>query len=284
MDRFRKCAYELKKRNLEGLIVSVPAHTEENLVYGAKMREPTMEEISMMSYLALAYGANGVLQFSFESKGFKNSAGKKYYYWGILDTSVYVHPCDEKSGNRIKNYYGQDKWNELVKLNSALRKTGDFIYSNPGGALVYEDTRTVNSKFGNENESEAWGLPYSYIQGIKSYPYDKSTGKYNENNPDPAEKSYWEIGFFNPRASEPNGKSKYFLVVNKRCATGDKETGDYRLLKIKFDFSKLPDTGNWVIKDALTGNILAEVNANSGFVTAAEFKPGEGRLFVLAPR
>ena len=243
-----------------------------------------MEEISMMSYLALAYGANGVLQFSFESKAFRNSEGKKYYYWGILDTSVYVHPCDEKSGNRIKNYYGQDKWSGLVTLNTALRKTGDFIYGNPGGALVYEDTRTVNSKSGNENEPDQWGLPFSYIQEIKSYPYDKAAGKYNENNPDPADKSYWEIGFFNPRPSEQNNKSKYFLVVNKRCGPGERENGDYRLLKIRFDFSKLPDAGNWVIKDALTGNILAELNNNSGLVNVAEFKPGEGRLFVIAPK
>lgn len=278
MDRFRKCAYTLKNNDIKILGIALPFHTEE-IEFGVRMREPTVEEMNMMSYLAIAYGANAIYEFSFGSR--KRQSNPDYYSWGIDSINKYVHPCDETSAPKYYNYYGQAQYAGILKLNASLRKLGDFMYDKSKGPLVYDDTRTINAKFGTPNDADSYGLPFKYVQDIQSVFY---SGGYNDNNTDPSEKRYWEIGFFNPRQSEAGSNVKYFIAVNKRCAPGDKSTGDYRQLRIKFDASQLTGANSWVVKDVLLNAVVASFDKNPGeYVTIGEFQPGEGRLFVLMP-
>jgi hypothetical protein len=100
-------------------------------------------------------------------------------------------------------------------------------------------------------------------------------------------KRFWEIGFFNPNTQNPdnaNDKSKYFLAVNKRCAPSVGNTGDERILHIKFDAQKLQDFNNWKLIDVLTNTEIQTFNKNTtDYIIAGRFQPGEGRLFKLAP-
>ena len=61
------------------------------------------------------------------------------------------------------------------------------------------------------------------------------------------------MGFFVPDFLNPTvdqyDKSKYFMMVNRRCVpdTPSNGHGDLRQLKIKFDSTQLPGFRNWKI-------------------------------------
>jgi hypothetical protein len=280
MDRFRKCAFSLKNRNLKTLAIAVPFHVEETMSI-EQMREPTLEEMSLMCYLSLAYGANSIFEFSYPSKMI--DPANKHYAWGIASLST-GEGCDENSDKRIYNYYGQLKWDGIVKIDSIIKRIGDYIYSPTKGKLIYDDTRTINTKFGSTNDGTLWGLPFKYITDIMSVYYNPQNGGYNSSNTDPSEKRYWEFGFFNPRQNDASDKSKYLLAVNKRCAPGDRGTGDHRLLKIKFSASQLAGFNNWMLMDAVSDSVITVFDKNlNEYVIAGEFMPGEGKLFKIVP-
>lgn len=105
---------------------------------------------------------------------------------------------------------------------------------------------------------------------------------------------YWEMGFFYPDYTSTNDKSKYFMMVNKRCVPDmiDKE-GDVRQLKIEFDSTDLSGYNNWILSDMNTGisKVFDKRNQGTGgFLdmgstqgTLGYFLPGEGKLYKLAP-
>ena len=76
------------------------------------------------------------------------------------------------------------------------------------------------------------------------------------------------------------------MMVNRRCVpdTPTSGQGDFRYLKIKFDSTQLSGFTNWKIIDLDTNNIVLTFNKNTtSYINMGEFKPGEGKLFKLAP-
>ena len=57
------------------------------------------------------------------------------------------------------------------------------------------------------------------------------------------------MGFFYPDYLDANDKSKYFMMVNKRCVPDINDDGDLRQLKIKFNSLQLSNFKNWKISD-----------------------------------
>ena len=108
----------------------------------------------------------------------------------------------------------------------------------------------------------------------------------DNSNYDPSNKRFWEIGFFgiNPASVNKNDKSKFLLVLNKRTYPELNKDGDLRMVKIKFNASELAGSDSWVIKDAVTGEVISTFNKNSNeYISAGVFNPGEGRLLKIVP-
>ncbi len=235
------------------------------------LREPTNEEISVTNFLAMCYGAKIILQFSYNTFDQRN---------GLFNRGL---TTPDYSGVRELNYYGQHKWQFMEKLNKQMTEIGSIMY--PEGKskehLVYDGTATVDSKTGS-------GLPFKYITDIQSIMRDASS-EFSENpqclNCDPSEKRFWEIGFFseNSESAKPGAKSYYFLALNKRTYPEINNTGDKRLLKIKFNTAELQSSAKWELRNAVTGEVYASLSNNSGFVSAGVYNPGEAKLLKLVP-
>lgn len=270
-----------KNRNLTfGAIVQI--NSDEGGLKGENpgwgLREPTNEEISVNNFLAMCYGAKQVFQFSYNT----NSQGSDNY--GTYYNRGLTTPNPEYANRRLLNYYGQPKWQFVKELNERMMKIGNVLYppGNTNAHFKYDKTITVNTY---NYACPGCNLPYSYISDIKSI-YRSSSNKFTDDAActycDKAESRYWEIGFFNP--SQPNDRSRYFLVLNKRTYPEINNDGDTRLLKIRFNAPALAGFENWVLKDAVTDSVISTFNRNTGeYISAGLFLPGEGKLLKIVP-
>ncbi len=291
LGNYRKGARLIKKAKADGhditVSMSIQTHSFETTymndgVYG--LREPTNEEISLLSYLGLTYGAKQIMDFSYNTEtqygNKENNNVYKYHNYGLLD--------ENNTGPRYTNYYGQPKWSFVCNLNAKLRETGNILYpvDQPSQHLIYDTSRTINTIFQSEHPDYGYGLPFKFISDIKSVhlnPY----GVFEDINVDEPSVRYWEAGFFNPPVSNISEKySKYFIMLNKRCTppVAGVTAGDVRTLKMKFKPDELPGFNNWVVLDPLTNTTVATINKNSAeYYSLGVFQPGEGKLFKIAP-
>jgi hypothetical protein len=185
-------------------------------------REPTNEEIQVQAGIAIAHGAqslNWECYHSGESNNINlNSSGRN-------DTVVYtilgLRNDDLDHTKRTSNIIEQDKWEYVKAMNLKIlhwKATLDKVQWESGYSVHYDSAA------------------HNFISDIRSIfrdtqsPYDFSS----ENN-DPVK--YWEMGFFNPDFNNPdvdaNDKSKYFMMVNRRCVPEINFDGDLRQLKMK---------------------------------------------------
>lgn len=232
-----------------------------------RKRETTNEEISFQAYFAMCYGAKQIHHFSQFTAPFSDSCGHTYYDWGLIAGFVNGQLCNCEP--RLTNYYGQQKWNYIAKLDSNLLEIGRYMYDDNN--LKYDNTITINKE-----ES------YRYITSLKSF-YRYSTPPYNFAEQNEDVNKYWEIGFFN-KNQEPY--SKYFLLLNKRCVPEIQEgSGDLRTAKIYLNTTALSDFNNWVLTNPLTNeNIMFDKNnISNGVYLPGIFQPGEGKIFKIAP-
>jgi hypothetical protein len=242
------------------------------------LREPTNEEMLLQGNLALVYGAKQVYLFSYSTSLQSKKDGKEYYSYGLMD-----NPAANKI--RDKNYFGQNKWEGAIKVSTELQKIGDVLY--PDGFdnskhLMYVDSRSVNNI--SYPQDIGSGLPFMYIEDLQS----KFTlpSVYANSNPqcgdcDSQEKRYWEFGFFSPPAGNT---AKYFIALNKRSTPDAPDGADTRKLYIKFKASDLAGSNNWVVKNAVTNEVISTFSKNDGtYVYAGTYKPAEAKLLMLVP-
>jgi len=237
------------------------------------LREPLNEEIKMQNFLGLAYGAKQIIYFIYQS--FYNVSSNYSHNYGMLE-----FPTGSMT-KRDTNYYGQKKWDSVARHDSALVKMGEYIINQK--KLKWDAARTVYFE----------GLPFKYVDNIKSIYSDPSALKGSSNNTDAFNedtKKYWEMGFFDANSTvEPATSSytKYLLAVNRRCApntVGVWNDGDIRTLQVKFRSTDLPVFNNWKVYDAMTNTLLGTFDKNgTGYVSVGTFQPGEGKLFKLIP-
>ena len=166
-----------------------------------------------------------------------------------------------------------------------MKNIGNILYppEDTNHHLKHDKTVTVNTY---NYTCSGCNLPYSYISDIKSI-YRSASNNFIEEltcfNCDPAEKRYWEIGFFN-NPSNSNDKCKYFFALNKRTYPEISSDGDLRHLKVKFNTSSLQGYNNWVLKDAVKDSVLSVFNKETNdYISASIFQPGEGKLLKIAP-
>jgi len=252
-------------------------------------REPLNEEIEVQAGLAIAHGADGISWFIMNSfispprpmpvtqrtiLNFDNTQPVDTFFMiGLLDP-WYTNTLGMDP--RHKNWYGQDKWNYVSKLNKKI--------------LNWKPTLDV-IKFDNGYSVHSEGSNHNFISDIKSIRRNESYS-YTENSPctycDTDNQRYWEMGFFNPDFNNSNvsenDKSKYFIMVNRRCVPDVNNVGDFRQLKIKFNSSQLSGFKNWKIIELDSNKVIRTFDKDSNnYVIMGEFNPGEGRLYKLAP-
>ena len=274
-DLYKLNANVIKTSNFNTVFVAtIQAHTVESNFQNVgcndtpkyeRKREPTNEEIGLQAYYAMAYGAKQIHFYTqFSSNAIPYCTGY-LYDWGLTDT----YPNNNIP--RYSNYYGQPKWNYIANLDSNLVKIGSYMYQQ--NDLKYDNTIAIE-------KSET----HKYITGLKSY-FRNESAPYNfyPINEDPANKTYWEIGFFENQ-SEP--LSKYFLVLNKRCVPEfPVGFGDVRQAKLILNSNNLQNFNNWKITNPITNEyiIFDKNNMGTGIYLPGSFQPGEGKLLKLAP-
>jgi len=242
--------------------------------YWEGLREPTNEELQAQAMICIAHGANGICWLGYQSTINIRNPGTDVISYGLLDTldgNGEAHP-------RIRNMFGQNKWAYVGNMNLKIKHWTPTL-----------DLTKWKSGWSVHSEGATHEFIYD-IKSIKRDPYHE----YIEDAPctycDAPNEKYWEMGFFDPDFDNTNvsstDKSKYFLMVNRRCVpdTPTSGQGDLRQLKIKFDSTQLTGFTNWKITDLDTNNVVAVFNKNTtSYIDMGIFQPGEGKLYKLAP-
>ncbi|MBM4159149.1 MAG: hypothetical protein FJ216_10295, partial [Ignavibacteria bacterium] len=204
------------------------------------LREPTNEEIRMMVNTVISYGMGGIMYYWYGAFGQDNQGG-------IIDENNFSVGIANKLGEnanltpRYTNFYGQQKFAEICRINTILRKWSPYLKS-------FNNVST-NSYIYRNSEERTNFLNNTYINGIETYGPSHS----NPDNPgdrDPVYLTYIQAGVF--KNSEEN--KNYFMIVNRRCSPYDfdnNENGGRRYVKIFFDSSSssFSDFNNWKITD-----------------------------------
>jgi hypothetical protein len=244
--------------------------TDESSQYLSGLREPTNEELQAQAMISIAQGADALCWFTYNSKRFVEHPDLNPLLtnlYGLLNIDF---------TKREHNLYGQNKWKYVSEMNDK------FLNWKPTLDLVKWDTGySVHFEGANHNF-------ISDIKSIKRYPALEYTDTSNCANCDDTNERYWEMGFFRPDFVNPEvsavDKSRYFIMVNRRCIPDLDNHGDFRRLRIMFDSTQLTGFVNWKIIDLDTNNVVSTFNKNTtAYVNFGEFKPGEGKLYKLAP-
>ena len=270
-------------KNLDLHFVS-QVHAFKEGPYPAANREPMNSEIGAMNCIGLCYGIKGLMPYAFNtvySMTNENNETTFNLSIGMVDSIINLTTPGqlwEAKEKRIMNFYGENKWEGVKHLNEKIHIWGPLLANsnNTQGFSVNRD-----------------GPDQNFISDIMSIFRDpQSPYGFSPSNNDVTK--YWEMGFFYPDYLSTNDKSKYFMMVNKRCVPDmiDKE-GDVRQLKIKFDSTDLSGYNNWILSDMNTGisKVFDKRNQGTGgFLdmgstqgTLGYFLPGEGKLYKLAP-
>lgn len=175
----------------------------------------------------------------------------KEWYHGLIN---------EDATERNSNMWGQNKWQDIGNTNKKILGWKPLL---------------DNSYWQNGYSVHSEGANYDYISNIQSLKQD--------NTPDPENERYWEMGFYDPLLD--GNFTKYCMFVNRRCIpAGVGYNGDFRQLKIKFNGSELMTFDNWSIIDVSTGQTVCTFpRLSTAFYDFGTFKPGEGRLYKIAP-
>jgi hypothetical protein len=248
----------------------------ENNTFENGQREPLNEEIQAQTGIAIAHGATALNWFIFESEmdlypSCNNNTDANNGYWppDVSSENIYFQwygllNRGPEFAKRTSNIYGQDKWNYVKAMNLKLLHWKPTL-----------DSITWQSGYSVHNES----ANHEYISDIRSIRRDPAPP--HEFVLDDGTK-YWEMGFFTP--DKPNDRSKYFIMVNRRCVPDINQTGDVRQLKIKFDSTQLAGFNNWTITELDSNHTVATFDRRSAsLIDFGFFQPGEGKLYKLAP-
>ncbi len=246
---------------------------------GHHLREPLNEEISLLSYLGLSYGAKGMLYFAMSGSDTLSDTICTLFYRGLGEPNSlcnYDHP-------RYVNAYGQEKWKAVSNLNNRIKKISPYLMS-------FDNTSRLSYIYRISSERDQMSTN-TFISELKTYPHVEFA-PYPipdlDNLPiDTGSNVYLQAAFFNkPNDSEVN---KYFMIVNRRCSpfvndsTPDK-VGGRRFVTLKINPSGLGGFNNWKIYDLETRDTTKTFDKNStNFVYLGDFLPGEGKLYKLAP-
>ncbi|MCI0450130.1 MAG: hypothetical protein L0Y79_10180, partial [Chlorobi bacterium] len=234
-------------------------------------REPFNEEIEAQVGVSLAHGAESFFWFMYQSLEWAAPPIDSFALIGLLEIN--------SSEPRMLNCYNQNKWSFVSALNAKIlrwKPTLDAVEWISGWSVHSEGANHeyISDILSIDPHQTGWN-PECYLDGSTWY--------------DCTDQRFWELGFFTNSSGE-----RYFMFVNRRCVPQTQSnTGDNRILKIKFDANDLPTYATWKITEVGNASIGSEVYFNKNcncYVDLGStnggmgwFKPGEGKLFKLTP-
>ena len=219
-----------------------------NRFWYTKYRAPSANEIFVQGWLALCYGAKGLMYYCTWTGG----DTVKTHTWGLLEREP-NNPNGPWEVDCTVHYTPNYRFNAVQELNRQIDQVSSEILK-----LTW-----VNGYNIHKGES----LAGNYISGITSYYYDDPYHIIYDNH------KYVELGEFK-KTTEFNDTLKYFLLVNRRC-----ESSDLRHIVANFNITNSAYI-NWGIKDIGSGRLWTRKKTESLDDTLS---PGTGKLYRLAP-
>ena len=251
-------------------------------------REPTNEELNMISNVAASYGAKGILFWEFPSE----DRGSSDYITSLTET--WQGPLREA------NYYNQGlndppnyKWQIIKNIVDRLtNKWGSYL-------LSFNNTNTNSYIYNFENERNDLTIN-TYFSGLVTYKPGTIQEDCNELNPPPSQSGliydcvnnrYLQIATFQNNNTE---NAQYFMIVNRRCSPHyepgvdprfpDGENGGSRDVRVRFQDSKLLTYNNWKIIDLANNQSIYYTKGQYPYLAdLGWYMPGEGRLYKMLP-
>jgi hypothetical protein len=241
-------------------------------------REPTSEELDLISNIPICYGSKGIMYFMYD--GWQTGAG---YAYGFTEADG-VTP-------RYTNVYGQPKWDKFISIIQRLKKWSPYIMS-------FDNTQTNSYIYRLPNERNDL-ISNSYIDKVITLKPGNFKNGQDQNNKtyinnklyvyDYQQQTYLQVATFKQSAPSNN---LYFMIENKRCSpfisdTTEDQLGGKRWINILFKtrHSEMESSKTWKITDLADPNwsITFDKTQNQ-YVDLGPFMPGEGKLYSMSPQ
>jgi len=267
---------------------------------GHQLREPTNEELDLMSNLAISYGARGMLSFWYEGWGcIPSNDIKDTYGRGLTEPLPCAtpnplewldNPHTTSYDARTLNVYGQNKWQKIINMNKRFKKWSPTLMS-------FDNTNRHSYIYRLENEREAL-LSSSYFRDIVSYEWGSGAPPCEQDRPDttdapnPPDVRYEcnESRYLQAATFKITGDvNRYFMIVNRRCSPLQPITHNdgARYMRVIFDQNsgEFATYNSWNIVDVEFNTLVGSFDKTSvnPCVDLKWFKPGEGKLFKVVP-
>lgn len=252
---------------------------DQTKITGEVQREPTNEELDLVSNVAVSYGSRGLIYFWYPSTG---NIGDTFYSRGIADT----HNGSEFPPRRL-NVYGQPKWDKVKSLVQRMKAWEPYVMS-------FDNANRHSYIYRIEREAL---ISDSYFTEIYSLKISNSTPACEEDFPEDIA-TYWvaeckkdkylQVATFKKAIDDGN---KYFMIVNRRCSPyknelSEDDNGGRRWIKVRFDKNHIEMYGfdRWQIYDIETGAMVADFYKTLlPLIDLEIFMSGTGKLYKLVP-
>ena len=234
---------------------------------GHKLKEPTNEEIELQTCLGIGYNAKGTIYFGYACGS--NEIGSSSYAAGL------VNPNNTPRHNSV---YGQDKFKKVGDIANKLNKWGPYV-------LNFNPNETKSCIYYNSAERNDFLQSTYFNEVITSIESSNSSCKESEDNSNIETPNYRYIQATKFKL-EGDNRNKYFMLLNRRCSPGDDDCSGRRFVSVKFDTTgtEFNDFNNWKIIDLYTDSTVATFDKRNGSaISLGKFKPGEGKLYKIAP-
>ncbi|MGB9696486.1 MAG: hypothetical protein ACPL2D_04250 [Ignavibacteria bacterium] len=252
----------------------------QNFRPGEVRREPTNEELDMITNVALTYGAKGLMYFSYLSW---HSSNNKEYVIGIMEDN-------DSSVLREMNFYHQTnpgKKETIISIVNHINKWAPLLLS-----FKNSDRHSYIYDFRNERESLKVN---SYFEGFLTLVPGNRISVYNEDIFPPSyvlparfvadcqKETYLQIATFGSR-----GDTTYFMVVNRRCSppnSADTVAGRRRVHALVRTDSCFALFEKWEVINCESNKIITTFQSSDSLAVLdlGWFMPGEGKLFKICP-
>jgi len=220
------------------------------------LRKPTREEIFAQGWLAICYGAKGLMYYDVHTETTYNPSSNDsgYYLYGLFNSKSYF---PNSQGYLIYNAQVRQFPNERYDAVKELNRQIDEISSTLMDLTWYQ----------GDSRHDSIPLTGTYITSVTAH-----TGI--PPNFDPTSETFVELGLFKKTTSFSDSYLDYFMVVNRRCLESEGRNISVKINKSGTGFK------NWKVTDI--GRDTSYVILDTGSVSIY-FEPGCGKLFRLEP-